>query len=292
MGDGVGAEAPSEARGALGGRVRRTLVRLSKTGELPTLPGAVSFALGLARDPNADVERLCRAIGADVGIAARALRVANSAIYARRTRCRTLKEVVTVVGLRGIQDILCAAALRSLFDLRDPVARRLWDHALAVSLAAEELGQRLGGVQPGEAFLPGLFHDLGRIVFLLAEPEAYAEISRLETERTTERVELERGWYGFDHADAGATIAADWGLPTVLCDAVRAHHAPGEGAADGRLAKLIALADDLAYAIGLGATDAQGYPAARLVAALSAEDIAASGERVRTAFEAERSLFR
>jgi len=286
----VGSGAGGETRSALRGRVRRVLKRISQTGELPTLPPAVTAALAIARDPDADVAQLCRAIGADVGIAARVLRVASSAIYARRTRCQTLQEAVRTVGLRGIQDMLAAAALGALFDLRDPTARRLWDHALATSLAAEEIAQRLSAGRRGEVFLPALFHDLGRIVFFLTDPQAYTEMSARELESDTPRVDLERAWYGFDHGEAGAAVAVDWGMPSGLCDALRTHHAPARATSGRSLADLIGLADELAYIIGLGASSRPAT--SRLATVLTPHEVNTLADRVRATFEAERALFR
>ena len=49
--------------------LRTTLGRLSRTGELPTLPSVATSALNIARDPEGDIDQLCRAIQMDVGIA-------------------------------------------------------------------------------------------------------------------------------------------------------------------------------------------------------------------------------
>src|SRR5512147_1418997 len=81
-------------------RVRSTLARLSQTGALPALPAAASAALGMARDPEADVDKLCRVIQTDVGLSARVLKVANSAALGRRNPARRLQEAIITVGLR------------------------------------------------------------------------------------------------------------------------------------------------------------------------------------------------
>ena len=89
-------------------QVTRTLKRLSRTGALPTLPTVASAALGMVRDPEADIERLCRVIQTDVGLAARVLRIANSAALGRRSPARKLSEAVVTVGLRKTCDVLVA----------------------------------------------------------------------------------------------------------------------------------------------------------------------------------------
>jgi HD-like signal output (HDOD) protein len=276
--------------GALQERVRYTLTRLSLTGELPTLPGVVAQALTIAREPNADVDELCRVVQADVGTAARVLRVANSALYARRTACRTLREAVTTIGMRTICDILVGASVRTLYDVKNATARALWDHALAVAVAAEELAPLVGGVRRGTAFLPGLFHDIGQIAFLLASPGAFDVIEDLVA-KGCERIVLEREWYDFDHADAGAMLAIEWGITPEAVDAIRWHHAPEQAGPGKALALVLHLADRLTYSIGLGAGGTLPRYAGPAGAHLSSEQEAVFGERLQEAFAAQRALF-
>lgn len=272
--------------------LRATLGRLSRTGELPTLPSVATSALSIARDPEADVDRLCRAIQTDIGIAARVLRVANSAIYGRRTVCKSLRDAVTTVGMRTMQDILSAAALRSLLDLKNPVAQRLWDHSLAVAIAAEEVGRATGRIRHGGAFLPALFHDVGRIVFFLSDPVGYDEVLRFEVDdhSAAELGRTEREWYGFDHAEAGAALAADWGLPADFCDAIRWHHDPSQATTGSALAHLIAAADFVVYRIGLGACAGDAEARAAHAEGLDMDDESFTTQ-VRDSFASERAVY-
>jgi len=271
-------------------RVRSTLARLSQTGALPTLPAAASAALGIARDPDADVDKLCRIVQTDVGLAARVLRIANSAAIGRRNPARSVQEAILTVGLRKTCDVLVATCAKRLYDGSDARAESAWNHALAVGVAAEELARATGRVDVGCAFLPGLFHDVGRVAFLLADGTATDVIEHLVASGQGPRTYLEREWYGFDHAEAGAILAEDWGLALELCDAIRWHHTPSEAGAARELATILNAADRIAYAIGCGVDTEPPADVSLTPLELSSEDEAAVTERVHTAWGEQRDL--
>jgi HD-like signal output (HDOD) protein len=272
-------------------RVRRTLTHLSRTGDLPVLPHAATAALALARTPDADAERLCDVIRTDVGLAARILRVANSTAYVRRTPARSIAEAVLALGLRKTCDVLVAACFRQMYTASGPYAESLWNHALASAIATEELARVTRAVAPSAAFLPGLFHDVGRIAFLLADPTSAEVIQGLVDAGGGERGALEREWYGFDHAEAGGVLAADWGLEPAACDAIRCHHDPMQAAAGRQLAILLSAADALVYSIGFGTGAEPPRVDVSDALGLSADDRTSCAERVARTFATECELF-
>jgi HD-like signal output (HDOD) protein len=277
-------------QGLVRDRVGSTLKRLSRTGALPTLPAVASTALGIARDPEADVDQLCRIIQTDVGLSARVLRIANSAAIGRRTPARKLSEAVVTVGMRKTCDVLVAACARQLYDTTSPRAEVLWNHALAAAVATEELARRTRRVDPGRAFLPGLFHDVGRIAFLLADEVALEVVDRLVDAGEGDRTVLEQEWYGFDHTEAAAILAEDWGLALEQCDAIRWHHDPENAGAAYELARLINAADYLAYAIGCGSTERAPEDVTVSSIGLDSESEAALVDRVRELFVEQKQL--
>ena len=271
-------------------RVRSTLARLSQTGALPSLPAAASAALGMARDPETDVDKLCRVIQTDMGLSARVLRVANSAALGRRNPARKLQEAIITVGLRKTCDIMVAACAKRLYEYASSRAEELWNHSLAVGVAAEELARLTRKVEIGCAFLPGLFHDVGRVAFFLADATAAEVIEGLVDDGEGGRSYFEREWYGFDHAEAGAILAEDWGLALELCDAIRWHHDPAEAGAARELATILNAADSIAYDIGCGSSHQPPPGLTTSHLGLSPEDEAALVERVRTAWKEQRDL--
>ena len=288
--------APGEAsidRQALREHVRSTLTRLSRTGELPALPAAATAAIAIARDPDAGVESLCQVIRADVGLSARILRAANSAAYARRIPARTLSEAVLTLGLRRTCDLLVAAGARQLFRQVPRHAEILWNHALATALIAEDIGRVTGTSDPHLVFLPGLFHDVGRIGFLLAADDAFDVVdSHGEGAATTSRPDAERAWYGFDHAEAGAILVEDWGLVHDQVEAIRWHHQPGQAERGQLLAAILNVADAGAYTMGFGGgTVAPCDAVGRDLIGLSTDALAETIAGVRSVFALHHELF-
>lgn len=272
-------------------RVRSTLTHLSRTGELPTLPHAATAALALARKADADADELCDLIGTDVGLAARILRIANSAAYVRRTPARSVRDAVFALGLRKTCDVLVAACFRQLHRAPGGNAPSLWNHALAVAIATEELARATRCLEPGIGFLPGLFHDVGRIAFLLADETSGEVIQGLVAAGADTRRALETEWYGFDHADAGAILAGDWGLDADQCDAIRWHHDPTTAVGGRPLALLLSAADAIATMIGCGA-DVEGSSVDVLgELGLSADDETECAARVQVTFSEQREMF-
>jgi putative nucleotidyltransferase with HDIG domain len=279
-------------RQALRELVRSTLTRLSRTGELPALPAAATAALAIARDPETGVDDLCRVIRADVGLSARILRAANSAAYARRIPARTLPEAVLTLGLRRTCDLLVAAGVRQLFRQVPRHAERLWNHALSTALVAEELARETAVADPHLVFLPALFHDVGRIAFLLANDDAFGVVHDQGRAVATSAWDVERAWYGFDHAEAGAILAEDWGLVNEQVDAMRWHHQPGQADRGHLLAAVLSVADAGAYAMGYGSGETPPCDAAgRELLMVSPERIAAVVVAARSTLALHQELF-
>jgi len=284
-------ESATVNRQTLRDHVRSTLTRLSRTGELPALPAAATAALGIARDPDAGVEALTQVIRRDVGLSARILRAANSAAYARRVPARSLGEAVLTLGLRRTCDLLVAAGARQLFRQIPNQAERLWNHALASALVAEELARETAACDPHLVFLPALFHDVGRIAFLLADDEAFAAVHPGDREATV-AADAERAWYGFDHAEAGAILAEDWGLVHEQVDAIRWHHQPSQAEQGLVQSAILNVADAGAYTMGYGGGAARVIDQpGRDVLRLTAERHAAAMLAARENFALHRDLF-
>jgi HD-like signal output (HDOD) protein len=255
-------------------RFRDLFNQLARRCDLPPCPKVASRALALAADPHASLEAVARVVAGDAAFAARVLRLARSVTYVRQTPPRTIQETIATIGLDRLRAMLVAAAARGLYRTPGGATERLWEHALAAALAADELAAP-GEPRGGTAFISGLLHDVGKVVFLLADPARFATLGHADDA-------AERAAFGATHAMAGALLADMWGLEIEICNAILEHHAPDPGG----LAARIALADWIAYRV---ADPAAAVAPPRTVADPAAYDAVVA--RVATAFGAERQFF-
>jgi putative nucleotidyltransferase with HDIG domain len=90
---------------------------------------------------------------------------------------------------------------------------------------AEQLAHMSSKVDPAEAFLVGLLHDVGKLAIALLSPELNSSLDRLIV-KGCESAVAEVVVCGFDHAEAGAEILSHWRFSEELISAVRNHHVP------------------------------------------------------------------
>jgi putative nucleotidyltransferase with HDIG domain len=221
--------------------------------ELPPLPGSALRVAALAQDVNSSTRAIADAIGADPALATRVLRAANSPLYGMERRVTALTVAVGALGNQALHLLVIMSATSDHFDRmsrRSPAARALWEHSVAVSLAARELIQALGMRGGEEAFLCGLLHDIGKLLLLRYDQEQYEQLR--ECERESELLEREKEIYGYTHAQVGALVARRWGLPEEISYAIYNHHQPSEAGQFMFMARVIDAADGLANSAGLG----------------------------------------
>lgn len=135
-----------------------------------------------------------------------------------------------------------------------------WQHSIAVACCAELIAREHPeiDVQPEEAFVCGLVHDLGKLALDLVLPKAYARVIELSEMRAGNIADFERPIVGLDHHTAGLRLAERWGLPTLLRDAMGYHAlSAGElaGAAEVEsraVVGIVGIADALCRKLSLG----------------------------------------
>ncbi len=231
---------------------------IARAGQLATLPEVALEVMRLAEDPNATGDDLSRVLSSDPALCARVLKIVNSAYYGQRREVCSIGAAVVVLGFAAVKNIAVAASLARMFRVA-PVPggfepKQLWTHATAVATAARLLAVRVRGVEPGEAFLAGLLHDIGMILELQAFRDEFLlsiAAHAAEPSRSFCSVEVER--IGQSHEVLGAALCHAWRFPDSLQLVCGFHHRPMELAAESRrLPAIVYVADHLAARAALG----------------------------------------
>jgi len=195
--------------------------------KLPVFPTVAQKAMRLLAAEDACLEQLERILRSDQAMAAELLNVANSSLMGRRKSTASLAQAVEHVGANASVRIICAACLRPIFASRKLFD--LWNHSIEAAETAERLALVSERVDPGEAFLAGLVHDIGRLAFSLLSPDFQVPAQCL-LEHGCPPVLVERALSGTNHAEVGSELLRSWGVPPPISDAVRGHHDLDESA--------------------------------------------------------------
>jgi c-di-GMP phosphodiesterase len=123
---------------------------------------AVAEALNATGD--GAFEQLERAISADVGLAHRFLRLADSAVYARRARARSVRDALARLGAQAVRRWALMLALAGLTDTSSQTARVLLSIALHRARVCELLARQELAEDPDRAFTAGLLSVLPALV--------------------------------------------------------------------------------------------------------------------------------
>lgn len=232
-------------------------------GELPSLPSAFIAAVEALSQDDAPASTCIEAIERDQALTVRLLRLANSAFYGAQGQVASVGDAVQMLGLRTVASTLAAISLRATFGsvrCEGFCFDTYWRHTLCTAISARELA-RIVSLDPGEAFLLGLLHDVGKLILAMTSPELEAQALRLCAAEGIALHEAEQRVLGVSHAEVGATVASQWNFPATLVAAIAAHHIPTPLPTAERLdfSHLVLLANHMAHGLeGIAATDVEG----------------------------------
>jgi putative nucleotidyltransferase with HDIG domain len=198
------------------------------TGDLPSMPFIANKVMQIVSDPNAQVHELQKVIEDDQALAGRILKVANSALYARRRQIAKLTDAIVMLGFNTIRSIAVTSATRNLYLKKGKVLglkdKLLWEHSVASGIAGRIVASKVNPVFAEEAFLWGLLHDIGKLVILQQLPDEFDKIVESVYNEGKEFVDTEKEILGFSHAEVGALIIRKWNLSERFENAVFNHH--------------------------------------------------------------------
>ena len=204
--------------------------------QLPALPQSAIRLLELSQDLDNGPHEFSIPIEADPGLTSQVLKFVNSSYFGFSKEISSVKQAITLVGVRTIKNFALWSAVFSLipnpkcglFDLQ-----ALWRDSLRRGLFARMMGKMLGMRDAEELFAAGLLQDMAVPLLAKELPDEYSEMFE-ERENSRSRLsKLELARFGWTHGEAGALIARHWKFPTEFVDLIDQHTAIEELVASG-----------------------------------------------------------
>jgi HD-like signal output (HDOD) protein/CheY-like chemotaxis protein len=191
---------------------------------LPTPPKRYQELLDCLRDPEAAIGNVVQILRHDIAMTAKVVKLANSGFFGYREPFQTVERAVSFVGMEAIATLVLG---QELFDPNNTVAlpgfdlEQLGQHSFQAAAWARAIAlhEGLPAAAAERAFLAGVLHDLGRLVFATRTPPS--------REREKWICEIQQQMESH-HAAVGAYLLGLWGFPESIVEALVWHHAPSK----------------------------------------------------------------
>ncbi len=224
--------------------------------DLPTLPVVVDRIVSVAADEKTTTESLAEVIAYDPVMTNKLLQLSNSIYYAQKAPVETIKRAITVIGFDEIIGIALGMGILSSIRQKSGLTldmKALWIHGIGVATVAKELAKRTNPAVAGKVFIPGLLHDIGKIIFSVYFKQEYIEARQFAIENKKPLYFSENAVLNIDHAVLSALIMKRWNFPSSIFMPCRYHHAPDSAPVQYRHQALILnLANYLTQKSGVG----------------------------------------
>ena len=181
-------------------------------------PSLLQEILAVTEDPRSGAKDVQAIVERDMSCAVKLLRLANSvAINPGGVRIADLSAAIGRLGFDIVRTTSLAVAMDQMLKSRhlasyDNISRQTWEYSIQVAAIARVLARHLGRVNPDQAMLTGLVHNIG-VFYLMYRAAEYPEYRSNEPAM----IELLLGW----HEGIGESLLHILGVPTQITDAVR-----------------------------------------------------------------------
>lgn len=193
--------------------------------KIPELPGEI---IELENELN---RKLCNSftvaqiIERNATLSGEVIRLANSPMMRLREPAGTIRDAINVIGLDNIYNLVVSAAYQRIFG-SDQLYKDILTHSVDVGFVMAYLSEWVEGVTRDEAYMVGLFHNIGSLMYANKNPLVYSKLFINSMSFPIRSIEKEESIMGSNHCMVGILVAKKWSLPMDVLNAIMLHHTP------------------------------------------------------------------
>lgn len=200
--------------------------KVFKTIDIPACPAIVMEVMAEAQKDAPDIIRLSKSIAGDVGMAAIAIKLANSPLFRVGAPVNNVRKALERLGTRNVVCVVVAVALRStMTGVSAAFIEKFWSKTSALALAAGLIARRQYGISPDAAYTYALFHDAGIPLMMRRFPD-YPRVVDDAYAAGRMIIDAEEQYFPCTHPIIGSLLVRNWGLSALVGQAIRFHHEP------------------------------------------------------------------
>ena len=195
---------------------------------LPAVPKTYAALVDALQRENVTADEIAGIVERDIAISSKVLQTVNSGFFGLHQTVTEIKSAINFIGVRMLKTLVLSVEIFQQHDIKSlPFQFSLEDeqrHAILVAQLASKLDPQ--HVDPGQAFLAGLLHDIGKLVVASQLPNQYTATMKYSIENLISFHEAEQEMGNLSHTEIGAYLLHLWGFPFSIIDAISLHHSP------------------------------------------------------------------
>ncbi|HOC28773.1 MAG TPA: HDOD domain-containing protein [Treponemataceae bacterium] len=195
---------------------------------LPKFPENIARIEKLLNDPDSKLSQIALHISNDVSLTADLLKLVNSAAFALSKKCTSITEAVKMIGIRGIKNLVLTVGTLKVLGPQSEEQKQLWAHSYKAAFFSYNLARNFlhNRIVMEDAYVCGLLHDIGKIVFSAVHPDTLQKIEEARKLHGIPEKIFNTIISGQNHAEIGAALAEKWNFPQSIINSIRYHHQP------------------------------------------------------------------
>lgn len=234
--------------------------------QLPYEPTLISTLFAATNEGSTtSIDDITALIEQSQKLATRVLYLANSALYALQSSVTSLRRAISILGFREVRTLVLMIGVTSLVqDIPLPKnfdGKKIWRHQVKTAIIAKALASAAakgigmaGGrpdtslvMDPDEAYVAGLLHDIGKVFLASGRPLIWEAIEKASLDGKLSFHEAEEAYWNMDHSVIGSHVLHYWRLPLLLTEPINWHHAPHLATTFAPETRLLAAANAIAH---------------------------------------------
>ena len=197
---------------------------IQAAGDLPAMPVVATKVMQLVEDENVTAAELAKIVASDPAVAARIMKISNSPLYGCQRQNQTLPGAIMLMGFNTLKSLVVVAYLKDVFKPIGLTEKMLWEHSFGAALAARIIASDIREINPEEAFLAGLLHDIGKLIMFNSDRDKFHMVIEQCFNEGIWFEDAEKAVYPYTHSELGGCVLEKWNFPAVLVNAVTQHH--------------------------------------------------------------------
>ncbi|MGE5611675.1 MAG: HDOD domain-containing protein [Bacillota bacterium] len=245
---------------------KRVELILQQLEQLPTLPTVAVRVLEATGREETTTQQVVDLISSDPALTTKLLQLVHRADTGVRREVNSVDRAVVLLGFEAVRSAVLAVCVFQVLGREGGREggrfnrEEFWRHSLAVACCAELLAVAMdearAGLEPSEAFVCGLLHDIGKVALNVMLPKSFDRVVEAADLLRGNIADVERTVVGLDHMVVGKRLAERWQLPTTLRECIWLHGQMPEAlpgtVKNRRLVNLVTLADAIVREQHLG----------------------------------------